>query len=1851
MTVSIHKLTAGSGYDYLTRQVAAMDATEKGHVPLASYYTERGESPGVWIGSGLAGIDGLQAGDPVTAEQMRALFGVGLHPLATQRQQQLQGPDLTDRDYLAVTRLGAPFKIYVNDIPPFRVEVAKRIAALNAAAGLPRDWPIPRDERARVRTEVAREFFAAEHGRPPQDARELAAVIAKHSRPQTTAVAGYDLTFSPVKSVSTLWALADPAVAARIEKAHRAAVADALSFIEQHALFSRTGANGVRQVNVQGLVAAAFTHRDSRAGDPDLHTHVAVANKVQTLDGRWLSIDGRILFKATVAASETYNTALEQHLRDSLGFKFAERPDQDPRKRTVREIVGVHPALITQWSARRAAIEARRSVLAADFQSAHGRPPTPVESLQLAQQATLETRQAKHQPRSLTEQRRAWFAQAADVLGGPDAVQGMVREALTAAASPASDVGAAWLDAAADRVLSAMEERRSTWQIWHLRAEAQRYLRAADAPLTQADRLVDLIVHEVMNVRSVSLARRDTIVEPKLLQRSDGASVYTVAGADLFTSTRILEAERRLIATAGRRDGHGITTAAVDMALLEATANGVSLNAGQLALVRDMSTSGDRLQLAIAPAGTGKTTAMRALAAAWRQGGGTVIGLAPTAAAAAVLRDQIHTHCETLAKLTTSLDQRQLPEWVAGIGPSTLVIIDEAGMADTVSLDAAVSYVVDRGGSVRLIGDDQQLSAIGAGGVLRDIEATHGAVRLTEPLRFSDPSEAAATLALRDGRGEAIGFYLDNQRIHVGDLSTITEHIFAAWQHDRSKGLDSIMLAPTRELVARLNLKARTHRLADTKSNADAEVSLADGNRASVGELIITRRNDRQLRLTATDWVKNGDRWFVQAISDGGDLDVQHLRNRRRVRLPAAYVQTSAELGFATTVHAAQGLSVDTMHGLATGDESRQQLYTMLSRGRVANHLYLQAVGDGDPHSILWPETVRQSTPTDLLEQILARDDAARSATTLQRDQHDPAARLADATRRYVDAVCVAAEDLAGRQAVAALERAAEQAIPGLSDEPAWPTLRARLLVLGASGIDPIAQLLKKVDAREVDSAVDRAAVLGWRLDDTGSPGSRPLPWLPAIPQHLQEHEMWGGYLAARAATVGELADRVRASVGAHRRPAWAALHGGQLPAHVVENIEVWRAAMDVGPDDRRPTGPAQRHKAARMWQRQLDQVVACSFAPAWREWRPLVEQLAPGVTEDSFAPILAGRLAAISSAGVDAGQLLRSAADGKPLPDDHAAAALWWRICRHLNPALLTRGNSDITVTAVWESRLAEIIGAEPAETLQASPWWPALVTAVDHGLQRGWRLEDLVRPSSSGQAAADVDECQAMLWRISVALDPMPEDEQDKPQPSSRSDAPWHASAPLTAESAPATRSEATSAVPPASEATLADPANGDRYLEPDLAVAAMLRDIAGPPEQTDADVNRMFTRAMAWRECPVIEERMVEVNQLSLAYFRRHLLSSWAQHYLADRFGGDISNDIRFQPGHAPAGWTNLVDHLRRRGVTDQEMTITGVAVTASTGRLIDRFRDRVVFPIIHDGQILGFVGRRRPDLSDADQAGPKYLNTGDTPLFHKGAQLFGALENPSNGAIPVIVEGPMDAIAVTLAGQGRYLGVAPLGTSLTEEQAHQLAHIGAQPIVATDADLAGRMAAERDFWMLSCYRLDPLYARIPDGTDPAELLAVMGPTGLTDALAAAQPLAEQLIAERLANLPPTQAVLEATRVVAARPSRHWDQGSTAISSRVGVPTLQVRHALQSLVDKWNTNPCQAAQQPLQALGEVKRRISSAIEDPDEQRRTATARRLDQRRQPDPQPAGRKYRIKPELRRIPPPSRAGVPHTRTR
>ena len=257
----------------------------------------------------------------------------------------------------------------------------------------------------------------------------------------------------------------------------------------------------------------------------------------------------------------------------------------------------------------------------------------------------------------------------------------------------------------------------------------------------------------------------------------------------------------------------------------------------------------------------------------------------------------------------------------------------------------------------------------------------------------------------------------------------------------------------------------------------------------------------------------------------------------------------------------------------------------------------------------------------------------------------------------------------------------------------------------------------------------------------------------------------------------------------------------------------------------------------------------------------------------------------------------------------------------------------------------------------------------------------------------------------------------------------------------------------------------------------------------------------------------------------------------------------------------------------------MLSAGVATRARTGRLIDRFRDRVVFPIEHQGDVLGFVGRRRPELGEDDQGGPKYLNTGATALFHKGDQLFVA--DPrllKDGATPVLVEGPMDAYAVTLAGEGRYVGVAPLGTSLTEQQAAQLARISRDPIVATDPDIAGQVAAERDYWLLTPHGLDPTYARFPDGLDPADVLTQRGPSALVAALDSAAPLGQVLLEERVNNMDPAAALLESVQVLAARRPEAWEDGVQQLGERLYVGDEVAARFLRDAVEYLGCGPAE-------------------------------------------------------------------------
>jgi hypothetical protein len=266
----------------------------------------------------------------------------------------------------------------------------------------------------------------------------------------------------------------------------------------------------------------------------------------------------------------------------------------------------------------------------------------------------------------------------------------------------------------------------------------------------------------------------------------------------------------------------------------------------------------------------------------------------------------------------------------------------------------------------------------------------------------------------------------------------------------------------------------------------------------------------------------------------------------------------------------------------------------MLTRGRSANHLYISVVGDGDPHAVLQPDNVHLRTATELLEQILGRDRSPRSASTVQREQQEPAVRLGAAAARYLDALHVATEHLARPEVVASLDQNADRMLNGLTDEPAWPTLRGHLLLMAAAGSDPVTELLYAAETRDLTSAHDQAAVIDSRIHEINEvAGGGPLPWLPGIPHRIAAEANWGPYLRARSQLVAALADQV------HRNPAaataaWAAQRP-PVPAELIANLQVWRAATQVDPGDLRPTGPPQHGRPGRIFQLHLDRRLAAT--------------------------------------------------------------------------------------------------------------------------------------------------------------------------------------------------------------------------------------------------------------------------------------------------------------------------------------------------------------------------------------------------------------------------------------------------------------------------------------------------------------------------------------------------------------------------------------------------------------------------------------------------------------------------------
>ncbi|SHI71124.1 conjugative relaxase domain-containing protein, TrwC/TraI family [Tessaracoccus bendigoensis DSM 12906] len=949
MVMTIRVMSSGKGYEYLLKSVVVGDGDREMSSPLTRYYTETGSPPGTWVGTGLLSLDdgrtpALTEGDTVTEEHLARLLGEGIHPITGER-------------------LGARFP----SLQPPRERIAARVARLDP------------DLRGEAREQAVQRIREEE--------------IAKKPR---TAVAGFDLTFSPPKSVSAIWGVADAGTQALIAQAHHAAMRDTIALLEDRVAVTRVGRGGVAQMPIVGVIATAFDHYDSRAADPQLHTHVVVSNKVQGQDGRWRTLNSRRLHKAAVALSESYNALLTDHTARLLGVTWVP-VDRGKDRNTGWEIEGVPATLIAEFSRRTTGgsdagegIEQVKNRLIEQYVAEHGRQPSAATIAKLRQQATLETRPEK-ELHSLAELTADWRARAEVLLGedAPTWAQHLLDRGASEARLRADDLGMEQIEDLASVVLISVANRRATWGRWNLHAETMRQIMGVRFATTD-DRLrvLDQIVAHA-EAESLRLTPEYDRAVPAHYVEGEGNRFQPVDQI-AYSCQDILDAERRLL-THSQDDGGPVLTARLVARHTSRKIGGVRLDPDQAVAITRIARSGLTLDLLVGPAGSGKTTALRALHRAWTAAHGrdSVIGLAPSAAAAEVLGESLGVRAENTAKF---LYEHHHGRWNLEAGQ--LVLVDESSLAGTLALDRITAHAAEVGAKVVLIGDWAQLSAVETGGAFGMlVRHRQGAPELTDVRRFYNEWEKAASLGLRHGNTDALEDYQERGRLLDGDAEAMLDSIYETWRTDRDQGLRTLMIAGTGEMVAQLNERAHADLIEAGQVQEDG-VRLHDGTTAGVGDLVVTRLNDRRLS-TGRTWVKNGDRWHVTHRYDDGSLAVRRLGrgdkpHGKALVLPAKYVREELELGYASTVHRAQGASVDTAHALVDPEASSRELfYVAMTRGKHRNHAYVIVP---DPHEIEahldQPEPL---TVADRLAKILARTDADLSATEtleLEVDRH-----------------------------------------------------------------------------------------------------------------------------------------------------------------------------------------------------------------------------------------------------------------------------------------------------------------------------------------------------------------------------------------------------------------------------------------------------------------------------------------------------------------------------------------------------------------------------------------------------------------------------------------------------------------------------------------------------------------------------------------------------------------------------------------------------------------------------------------------------------------------------------------------
>jgi conjugative relaxase-like TrwC/TraI family protein len=933
--------------------------------------------------------------------------------------------------------------------------------------------------------------------------------------PSAKAVGGFDLTFSPSKSVSVAWALADKETREVIYRCHQKAIAEVVSYAEREVFHTRSGQQGCVEEGIVGVVAASFTHFDSRDGDPQLHDHVVVLNRAQaTSDGVWRTLDSRQLFASTVMLSEMHQGVLSDLLTGELGWDWeahARRSSAAPKW----EVAGVSKRLMDEFSQRTTAIVDAKNRLITQFEDDHGRAPTDVEVIKLRQTATLSTRRAKKGLGlgALTEE---WTVRATPYLD--DEPMSWVHE-LGDRDVPtfiSDDFEDEILLDVANVALDIVSTKRPTFSRANVQAEVFRQMQGvrfnepAERILT-ASRATDLAVTQALPITTPNLHHT-----PRFLLRSDGSSKFEGSGHWLYTSMTLLNAEARLLDAAQRLDATVVSSATV-AAVAERRLPGrtFKLSIDQAHCVEQITTSGRSLDLLVGPAGTGKSTAMAGLRAAWEaeHGVGSVIGLAPSAAAAEVLGEDMGIDTDNLAKwlhehrqhgqrvrelgelrektrlgalarrrpnprLLEGIRRREeaLSHWTLRAGQ--LVVVDEASLASTFALDELMSAALDARAKVVLVGDGAQLSSVDAGGMFRTLVRERGedAPTLADVRRFKMAWEKEASLGVRLGTNAALGTYATHGRISDGTRDDMLDALYDAWKTDTDGGLHSLMLASDIATVNELNARARSARVT-SGFVAEEGIDVAGAMTAGVNDLVVTRENDRRL-TTDTSWVKNGDVWTVSATHENGSMTVTRVSGRGSVVLPASYVAKNVELAYASTAHRAQGRTVDTAHTFASPTTTRQVLYVSLTRGSESNHLYVDTHYDPDP-STGHDGLTEVPSALDVLAGVLRHEGADVSATDMIRLSQTQS--IAALVAEYDTIVTLAEggrwDDVLSQSGLSDIELDQTKA------SPAYAALLAQLRNAENRGFDIRTELPMLVAGRSFDDAEDVASILYYRID------------------------------------------------------------------------------------------------------------------------------------------------------------------------------------------------------------------------------------------------------------------------------------------------------------------------------------------------------------------------------------------------------------------------------------------------------------------------------------------------------------------------------------------------------------------------------------------------------------------------------------------------------------------------------------------------------------------------------------------------------------------------------------------------